>query len=101
MKGMRQAIIWGYLSEMLLAAALYGLNFWLVGSASISFFIQKTGVAWANFTGVLFAASLTVWVAFINITATDFGEYLRKKNVYFVYSIAFVTALLSFFASTL
>lgn len=93
-------ITWAYLVEPLLAGLLYGVAAWFIGFKQVACFIQQTGAAWANMTGVLFAASLTIWVAFVNVTTSDFGGYLRFKKVYGAYSAAFVFAMFVFFFST-
>jgi hypothetical protein len=93
-------ISWSYAIEVILAALVYIVLAYLCGVGMLSEFVKETGSAWANMTGVLFAASLTIWVAFINITTTDFGGYLRFKGVYGLYSTAFVFAMFTFFLVT-
>lgn len=100
MKRVAFRIFWAYTVEALASVALYSIAYWFFGSARISLFIRDTASAWSSLTGVLFAASLTIWVAYINITATEFGGYLKHQGLQSSYSVAFIASLMSFFLST-
>ena len=97
---MRLSVIWAYAKEPLLVGLVMGILLAIAGSPPIEDFVEKTGSQWANFTGLLFAASVAVWISYVNITASAFGEYLRTKGALLVYSNAFASALVIFFVST-
>lgn len=93
-------IFWTYLVEAVAAGLLFAIIYAFAGIQTIATFIGETAAAWANMTGVLFAASLTIWIAFTNITATDFGGYLKHKGEFPTYSGAFIASLVVFFIVT-
>jgi len=75
------------------------LVLWL-GCGVVAEFVHVTAASWANLTGVLFAASLTVWIVFVNMAATEFGDYLRLQNDYRAYYVAFVFPMFVLFGAT-
>jgi hypothetical protein len=95
------AIGWGYLIELVLAGLFYVMIWWLWGFAAIQTFLDKTATEWATLTGALFTASLAIWLTFVNIRATDFGDYLDSKRAVAVYSAAFITAMVVYLAGTI
>ena len=96
----RPYLLWGYLIEIACALVLYGLIWGITGYADISKFIQITAGHWAQLMGVLFAAALAIWAAFVAITATEFGEYLDQQHRLRAYSTTFLVACAIFFITT-
>lgn len=101
MKSGISSIVWGYLVELMLSGLLYAGAWWLWGFSAIHAFIEKTASEWAALTGTLFAASLAIWLTFVNIRATSFGDYLDRQRAVGVYSAAFVTAMVVHLAATI
>ncbi|MEW4568019.1 hypothetical protein AB1L88_09150 [Tautonia sp. JC769] len=94
------AIFWGYAVEVIGTAAMYGLARVFVSIEQLSAFIQSTWAEWNDLTGILFSAALAVWLTFINIRGSLFGDYLARKQDDRVYSRAFLTAMIAFFFAT-
>jgi ABC-type microcin C transport system permease subunit YejE len=100
MSGLWLSAARGYLGELVLAGLIWFGMFCQVGTDALSSFMHQTSAAWANLTGVLFAASLTVWIAFTNLAAGAFGGYLQHRKAQGVYSVAFVFATMILFCAT-
>lgn len=93
MKSGRATIIWGYLAELVFVAVLYIVARVVWESSEIAVFLKDTAGEWAALTGTVFAASFAIWLTFVNIRASEFGDYLDSKDAIGVYSTAFVTAI--------
>jgi hypothetical protein len=93
-------ILWGYAVEIIGTGAVYGLALACVGGTQLTKFVQDTADEWNDLTGVLFSAALAIWLTFINIRGSLFGDYLARMRGDAVYSRAFLTAMLSFFLAT-
>ena len=93
-------VLWGYAIEVFGAATLHVLALLLAGVSGLTRFIQDTADEWNDLTGILFSAALAIWLTFINLRGSIFGDYLAKQRGDSVYSRAFLTALISFFLAT-
>lgn len=94
------AIVWGYAIEIIGAGAVYGFTLLCAGFQPLSKFMQDTADEWNDLTGILFSAALAIWLTFINIRGSLFGDYLARKGGDAVYSRAFLTAMIAYFMST-
>lgn len=93
-------IAWGYVIEIIGSAVVYGCTVLCFGVQRVTNFIQDTADEWNDLTGILFSASLAIWLTFINIRGSLFGDYLARKRGDMVYSRAFLTAMIACFVAT-
>lgn len=96
------AILWGYAAELVLAAAITGLVLAFWDHASIDSFLAKTISDWLTVTGqVLFPAAVAIWITYVNLESSEFGDYLRHEKVEGAYSLAFRLPAIVFFSATI
>lgn len=94
-------IAWGYLSELVLSGAMFGLLWLVFGGESIRAFTTATANEWNDLTGMLFSAALAIWITFVNIRAMPFGDYLHRIGAEKQITVAFICAMAVFFCATI
>lgn len=88
----------GYASESLLAVLLYVLARLHWGVANLKNFALDTANSWTALVEILLGSSLAVWLAlFVNVIFTDFGDYLRYRQVSKLYLYGFAVPAFSYF----
>lgn len=94
-------VLWGYAVELALAVCV-SVWIWLVwGKASVEDFFELTASDWLTITGqVLFPAGVAIWITYVNLEASDFGDYLRHVGVEKAYSAAFILPSMAFFLTS-
>ncbi|WP_169978124.1 hypothetical protein [Tautonia rosea] len=93
-------LIWGYISELVLASMAYGMLRILFAGEDLIAFTVSTASEWNDLTGILFSAALAIWITFVNIRAMPFGEYLHRVGAEKQITAAFVCAMAVFFCAT-
>lgn len=96
----RLNILWGYAVEVVAASIVHAIAIIAFGIPTITTFVHETCDEWNDLSGILFSAALAVWLTFINIRGSLFGDYLAKKRGDDVYSRAFLTSMIVFFLTT-
>lgn len=83
------AVAKGYGLELLKAAACAGLLAFAFGPGAVAGYMVKTADEWNDVTGLLFSVSIAIWLAYINIKSSSFGDYLVRRGDARVYDYAF------------
>ncbi len=96
------AVLWGYTVELALAFFVSVLV-WLVWDKPIvDRFFEHTSSDWLTITGqVLFPAGVAIWITYVNLQSSEFGDYLRHVGVEKAYSAAFVLPSVVFFLTSI
>lgn len=94
-------VIWGALVEIAFGLVLSTLAFLFVDDVQRISFLKETVSDLLSVTGqVLFPAAVAIWITYVNIESTSFGDYLRFKRAAQVFHLGFVYPCLVFFATT-
>lgn len=93
-------IAWAYLIEIALAVGAYLFCWAVLGIHDIAVYVGKTADEWNDLTAGLFSAGVAIWLTFVNIQSTDFGDYLRFKKKDGSYTFAFIAPMVVFFMAT-
>ncbi len=99
-KFINKDVFQGYAIEFIGTAAAYGLIRVVWNGKQVTDFVHATCDEWNDLTGILFSAALAVWLTFINIRGSLFGDYLAREQGDAVFSRAFLTAMIGFFLAT-
>lgn len=96
------AVLWGYAVELVLAVCVSVL-IWLVWDKPIvDGFFEQTISDWLTITGqVLFPAGVAIWITYVNLESSEFGDYLRHVGIEKAYSAAFVLPSVIFFLTSI
>ena len=75
---------------------------WLIwDKPSIDQFFERTISDWLTITSqVLFPAGVAIWITYVNLETTEFGDYLNHTGVEKAYSAAFVLPSAIFFLTS-
>jgi len=93
-------IAWAYLIEVALAVGSYAFCWVVLGVPAIATYIGKTADEWDDLTAGLFSAGVAIWLTFVNIQSTEFGDYLRFREKDGSYTFAFIAPMVVFFLTT-
>lgn len=94
-------VIWGALVEVALGVVLFVLALILVDEPQRISFLRETVSDLLSVTGqVLFPAAVAIWITYVNIESTNFGDYLRFQRAARVFHLGFIYPCLVFFATT-
>lgn len=94
-------VIWGAIVEIIFGVALSALVFLFVDDLQRILFLKETVSDLLSVTGqVLFPAAVAIWITYVNIESTSFGDYLRFKRAAHVFHFGFIYPCLVFFATT-
>lgn len=94
------SITWAYVVEFILCVLVFVGIALVWDRTAVTRFIHDTAASWVELTVTLFAASLAVWLTFVNIRATEFGDYLDQRESVGVYSTALIASMIVHFTST-
>ena len=95
-------VIWGALVEIVFGAALSTIAFLFVDEPQRISFLKETVSDFISVTGqVLFPAAVAIWITYVNIESTSFGDYLRFKRAAKIFHVGFIYPCLVFFATTI
>lgn len=87
-------IIWGYLSEALLAGLILSLLLQFYDSQQIADFIKPIAADIATyFSSIMFAASVAFLWTFYSKSDTAFSKWLYEKGAFNVYLSAYIVAV--------
>jgi hypothetical protein len=94
-------VIWGALVEVTFGAVLFVLAMTFVDEPQRISFLRETVSDLLSVTGqVLFPAAVAIWITYVNIESTNFGDYLRFQGAARVFHLGFIYPCLVFFATT-
>ena len=94
-------VIWGALVEVAFGAVLFILALTFVDEPQRISFLRETVSDLLAVSGqVLFPASVAIWITYVNIESTNFGDYLRFQGAARVFHFGFVYPCLVFFTTT-
>lgn len=94
-------VIWGALVEIVFGVVLSTIAFLFVDEPQRISFLKETASDLLSVAGqVLFPAAVAIWITYVNIESTRFGDYLRFKRAAQVFHLGFIYPCLVFFTTT-
>ena len=94
-------LIGGVFVELLFGAILFFIVRMFTDEAPRVVFIRDTASDWIAVTGqVLLPASVAIWITYVNIESTNFGDYLRYRRAAGAFQFSFTYPCLVFFIAT-
>lgn len=94
-------VIWGALVEVVFGMVLATIAFLFIDESERISFLKETVSDLLSVSGqVLFPAAVAIWITYVNIESTSFGDYLRYKHAAEVFHLGFIYPCLVFFAVT-
>ena len=94
-------VIWGAFVEIVFGMILATIAFLFIDEPQRISFLKETVSDFLSVSGqVLFPAAVAIWITYVNIESTSFGDYLRFKRAAQVFHIRFIYPCLVFFATT-
>jgi len=94
-------VIWGALVEVVFGIVLSTIAFLFVDEPERISFLKETVSDLLSVSGqVLFPAAVAIWITYVNLESTSFGDYLRFKRAAQVFHLGFIYPCLVFFATT-
>ena len=97
MKKEKLLVLLAYFSEILLSVLMTFAMFHFLSENVIGDIIGKGASEWANLLGVLFGASVAIWLTFVNLSSTEFGKFLHYKKVYSIFNWGFIFTSITYF----
>lgn len=89
-----KAILWAYLSEILLATLAFGLLCLFYDASELTKFLKPIASDIATyFSSIMFAASVAFLWAFYSKSDTPFSKWLYEKGAFTVYLSAYIVAV--------
>ncbi len=83
--------------ELLFSALLFAAILLVFEQPSLLGFMVKTAGDWITIASqVFFPASIAIWITFVNLEATKFGEYLRHFGNDLTFRLSFIFPVLLF-----
>jgi len=94
-------LVSGAIVELFFGAVLFLVSKMFIDEASRATFIRDTAGDWMAVTGqVLLPASVAIWITYVNIESTNFGDYLRYRRATGAFQLSFIYPCFVFFAAT-
>ena len=94
-------LIWGAIIELIFGAVLFVALCLFVDEPARAAFLRETVSDLLAVTGqVLFPAAVAIWITYVNIESTNFGDYLRFQRAARVFHLGFIYPGFIFFATT-
>ena len=86
--------------ELFFSSLLFIVILLSVEQPSLMSFMAKTAGDWITIASqVFFPASIAIWITFVNLEATKFGEYLRHFENDVTFRLSFISPVLLFAAT--
>lgn len=77
--GNARRLIWGFAVEVALGALIFLCVLFFTEEAARTKFLRDTATDWLAVSGqVLFPAAVAIWITYVNIESSSFGDYLRS-----------------------
>lgn len=94
-------VIWGAFVEIVFGMILATIAFLFIDEPQRISFLKETVSDLLSVSGqVLFPAAVAIWITYVNIESTSFGDYLRFKRAAQVFHLGFIYPCLVFFTTT-
>lgn len=94
-------LLWGALIELAFGVAIFVATNLLADEPVRTAFVRNTASDWLAVTGqVLFPAAVAVWITYVNIESSSFGDYLRYRFAAGAFHFSFAYPGFVFFAAT-
>lgn len=94
-------VTWGAFIEVVFGMVLATIAYLFVDESQRISFLKETVSDLLSVSGqVLFPAAVAIWITYVNIESTGFGDYLRFKRADQVFHFGFIYPCLVFFATT-
>lgn len=95
-------LLWGSLVELTFGVVLFvAVTMFIDEPVRVAFF-RETASDWLAVTGqVLFPAAVAIWITYVNIESTSFGDYLRYQGAARAFHLGFIYPSLVFFVTTI
>jgi hypothetical protein len=85
------------IGELLFSSLLFAATLLVVEQSSLLSFVAKTAGDWITIASqVFFPASIAIWITFVNLEATKFGEYLRHFGNDVTFRLSFIFPVVLF-----
>ena len=95
-----EKVIRGYINIIVLTILLIVILHMIWSGKNIIDFINNTATEWASLAGIIFTVSIAMWLTYVNVSATEFGDYLRLKKAAEHYSNALLFQIIVHFTTT-
>ena len=100
--GNARRLIWGFGVELALGALIFLCVLFFTEEAARAKFLRDTATDWLAVSGqVLFPAAVAIWITYVNIESSSFGDYLRYQKASQPFHLAFIYPAVVFFTTTL
>lgn len=98
----RGRFLWGFAIELAFGIVILASAVIFTDDVMRTKFLRDTATDWLTVTGqVLFPASIAIWITYVNIESSSFGDYLRFKKESQPLHFTFAYPAVVFFVSTL
>lgn len=95
-------LLWGTFIEITFGVVLFIVICLITDDALRSSFLRDTASDWISVTGqVLFPAAVAIWITYVNIESSQFGDYLRYVKAAGPLHFGFAYPSLVFLATTI
>ena len=95
-------LLWGSLTEFAFGAIIFVALSIFIDEPTRVAFLRETVSDWLALTGqVLFPAGVAIWITYVNIESTSFGDYLRYQGASRVFHFLFIYPSLVFFVASI
>lgn len=95
-------VIWGAFVEVAFGMVLATIAYLFIDESQRISFLKETVSDLLSVSGqVLFPAAVAIWITYVNIESTSFGDYLRFKRADQVFHLGFIYPCLVFFVTTI
>lgn len=95
-------LLWGAFTELTFGVVLFIVIYLITDDPLRSSFVRDTASDWISVTGqVLFPAAVAIWITYVNIESSQFGDYLRYVKAAGPLHFGFAYPSLVFLATTI
>lgn len=94
--------LWGFAIELAFGVVILACAVIFTEDSVRTKFLRDTATDWLTVTGqVLFPASVAIWITYVNIESSSFGDYLRYRKANQPLHFTFAYPAVVFFVATL
>lgn len=95
-------LLWGAVAEFVFGVVIFIAVHILTDESTRDIFIRASASDWLAVTGqVLFPAAVAIWITYVNIESSQFGDYLRYRQAAGAFHFVFAYPGLVFFGATI
>ena len=98
----RVRFLWGFAIELAFGIVILACAVIFTDDVVRIKFLRDTATDWLTVTGqVLFPASVAIWITYVNVESSRFGDYLRYRKASQPLHFTFAYPVVVFFVATL